>query len=66
LIKEKHDKNLVVCILCSLVMVVAIFGTAVIKVNGAFTMFADFNAQQLPFATAVRNALAAKPFGQWV
>ena len=47
-------------------MVAAIFGTAVIKVNGAFTMFADFNAQQLPFATAVRNALAAKPFGQWV
>ena len=66
MIKEKYDKNLLVCILCSLVIAVAIFGTAVIKGNGAFTIFADFNAQQLPFATAVRNALAAKPFGQWV
>ena len=66
MIKEKHDKNLVVCILCSLVMAAAIFGTAIIKGNGSFTIFADFNAQQLPFATAVRNALAAKPFGQWV
>lgn len=47
-------------------MAAAIFGTAIIKGNGAFTIFADFNAQQLPFATAVRNALAAKPFGQWV
>lgn len=66
MIKEKHDKNLVVCILCSLVMAAAIFGTAIIKGNGSFTIFADFNAQQLPFATTVRNALAAKPFGQWV
>lgn len=66
MIKEKHDKNLLICILCSLVMAAAIFGTAIIKGNGAFTIFADFNAQQLPFATAVRNALAAKPFGQWV
>ncbi|MFJ6972918.1 MAG: hypothetical protein ACIRZH_03710 [Ligilactobacillus ruminis] len=44
MIKEKHDKNLVVCILCSLVMAAAIFGTAVIKGNGAFTIFADFSA----------------------
>lgn len=39
-------------------MAAAIFGTAITKENGAFTIFADFNAQQLPFATAVRNAFA--------
>ena len=66
MVRFRNDKNLLICILCSLVMAAAIFGTAVIKGNGAFTIFADFNAQQLPFATAVRNALAAKPFGQWV
>lgn len=58
MIKKKYDKNLVVCILFSLVMAAAIFGTAITKENGAFTIFADFNAQQLPFATAVRNAFA--------
>ena len=66
MVRFRKNKNLLICILCSLLMATAIFGTAVIKGNGAFTIFADFNAQQLPFATAVRNALAAKPFGQWV
>ena len=66
MVRFRKNKNLLICILCSLVMAAAIFGTAVIKGNGAFTIFADFNAQQLPFATAVRNALAAKPLGQWV
>ena len=66
MVRFRKNKNLLICILCSLVMAAAIFGTAIIKGNGAFTIFADFNAQQLPFATAVRNALAAKPFGQWV
>lgn len=63
---SKDKMNLMICILCSLLMSGIVFGYAVFKGHGAFTIFADFNAQQLPFATAVKNALSAHPFGQWV
>ena len=66
LIKEKHDKNLLVCILCSLVMAAAIFGYFIYKGKGAFTVVSDFNGQQLTFAAAARHALSANPLGQWV
>lgn len=66
LIKEKYDKNLLVCILCSLVMAAAIFGYFIYKGKGAFTVVSDFNGQQLTFAAAARHALSANPLGQWV
>lgn len=66
MIKEKHDKNLVVCILCSLVMATAVFGYFIYKGKGAFTVVSDFNGQQLTFSAAARHALSANPLGQWV
>lgn len=66
MIKEKHDKNLLVCILCSLVMAAAIFGYFIYKGKGAFTVVSDFNGQQLTFAASARHALSANPLGQWV
>lgn len=66
MIKEKHDKNLLVCILCSLVMAAAIFGYFIYKGKGAFTVVSDFNGQQLTFAASARQALLANPLGQWV
>ena len=49
----------------SLLAALAVFLPAIIKDRGFFLIVDDFNAQQLPFATAVRYALYARPLGDW-
>ena len=64
--REKYDKNLLICVLCSLFTASVALGYFIYKGNGAFTVASDFNGQQLTFTTAVKNALLSKPLGQWV
>ncbi len=49
----------------SFLTALAVFLPAIIKDRGFFLIVDDFNAQQLPFATAVRYALYARPLGDW-
>ena len=63
---RKFDKNLLICVFCSLLMASVSFGYFIYKGNGAFTLVSDFNAQELTFAAAVRHALIFRPLGQWI
>ncbi len=49
----------------SLASALVVFVPAVIADRGFFLIVDDFNAQQLTFATAVRNALYMRPLGDW-
>ena len=42
------------------------FGYFIIQEKGFFTVVADFNSQQLTFATAVWNMLHSRNAGEWI
>lgn len=49
----------------SLLSALVVFVPAIIRDKGFFLIVDDFNSQQLAFSTAVRNALYARPLGEW-
>lgn len=60
---RKFDKNLLICVFCSLLMASVSFGYFIYKGNGAFTLVSDFNAQELTFAAAVKTCIDISPIG---
>ena len=63
--KEGKDVYLIQTMLFSLISACIIFGYFIFKSGGFFTVVDDFNAQQLPFATAVWNMLHSGDVGEW-
>ena len=63
--KDRVDIYFIRTILFSLIAAGITFGYFIMKDKGFFTVVDDFNAQQLPFATAVWNMLHSGDAGEW-
>lgn len=64
--KRKADPWLICCVFCALIAAGMTFGYFIIQEKGFFTVVADFNSQQLTFATAVWNMLHSGNAGEWI
>ncbi len=64
--KDRVDIYFIRTILFSLITAGITFGYFIMKDKGFFTVVDDFNAQQLPFATAVWNMLHSGDAGEWI
>ncbi len=62
----KKDIYFVQTILFSLVCAGLVFGYSIYSSKGFFTVFGDFNVQQLTFATDVWNMLHSGDPGEWI
>ena len=63
---ESKRRDLIQVAVIAAVTAVLSFGYFVVKDKGFFVVVDDFNFQQIPFATAVWNALHGSPMGQWI
>ena len=64
-LKRYRQRYVIATAVISLSAALAVFLPPIIQDRGFFLIVGDYNAQALPFATAVRYALYAKPLGEW-
>lgn len=59
------DKNLFFCIQICFILGILSFAYFIFARRGAFTLYADFNGQQIPFATLVNQSLKQRNLSGW-